>query len=158
MPRKLTFMLQVHDSQLAPCGSHGPLRDAWIAGLPEGAMVEETLKQYRPPKTNPQLGYWFGVVIPHAVAVLIEAGHDTLYEITVGDLKVGVATTKDTVDLLFKTLFRERLRLAKQPWKRNMTTEQMSALIDFGLMWLVTTFGFVVPEPKPAPERSKSDE
>jgi hypothetical protein len=121
---------------------------AFLNNLKEGDTVEVSLKKQRRKKTNPQLGYWYGILIPFAVDALREAGHNTLFEVSVGNLKTGVSTDKETVDLLFKVLFKTHASADKVPQKRNMTTEQMSELIDFALKWLAENLGVFAPTPK----------
>ena len=99
-------------------------------------------------KTNRQLGYWFSVLLPHTVEGLREAGHDTLFNITVGDHSVGVETDIDTTDILLKTLYKAYKGLDKLPLKRNMTTEEMSDLLEFALRWAAENLGIFIPTPK----------
>ena len=126
----------------------GVLYRAFLNSLKEGDTAEITIKKQGRKKTNPQLGYWFGVLIPFAVEALREAGHDTIFDIAVGDFKTGVATDKDTVDLLFKTLFKAHRRARELPLKRNMTTAEMGELINFALKWLAENLGVFCPTPK----------
>lgn len=126
----------------------GILYKSFVDKLEEGDTVEIRLKKQQRTKTNPQLGYWYGVLIPFAVNVLREAGYNTLFDISVGDLKTGVATNKDTVDLLFKTLFMHHVSEKNLPLKRNMTTQEMSDLIDFALKWMAENLGAFCPTPK----------
>lgn len=123
----------------------GTLYQSFMDELEEGDTVEIKLKKQQRTKTNSQLGFWFGVLIPFAVNALREAGYDTLFDISVGDLKTGVATNKDTVDLLFKTLFMHHASEKSLPLKRNMTTQQMSDLIDFALKWMAQNLGAFCP-------------
>lgn len=121
--------------------------DAVVEGYKDGTLIEMTLKKSRPEKTNAQLGYYYGVLVPFAVEELREAGHDELFSIAVGNMETGVETNKDTVDLLFKTLFRAHKSLKHLPLKRSMTDEEMSQLIDFTLIWLAKNLGVAAPEP-----------
>ena len=120
----------------------------FVNKLENGDTVEVKIKKQGRKKTNPQLGYWYGVLIPFAVDALREAGHDTLFDISVGDFKTGVATNKETVDLLFKTLFMHHASEKNLPLKRNMTTQQMSDLIDFALKWMAENLDAFCPTPK----------
>ena len=149
MSRKATFFLARGNDRLEFCGDmQRKLYEAWVGRLPDKAVVEMSLQPRRHAKTNPQLGYWYGVLMPFAVEVLCEAGHDTLFDVSVGKLKTGVETNVDTCDLLFKTLFMQHKQYDKLPLKRDMTDEQMGELIDFTVMWLVQNLGVTPPEPK----------
>jgi len=148
MPRAATFYLEKKTSNLEFCGGQKQLYHAWVERLPEKALVEMSIQPRRHAKTRAQLAYWYGVLMPFAVEVLREAGHDTLFDVAVGNLSVGVETNVTTVDLLFKTLWMHHKQLHELPLKRNMTDEQMGQLIEFTIMWLVQNLGVTAPQPQ----------
>ena len=124
------------------------LYDAYVSGLPEGQIVQVTIRKARHDKTQPQLGYWYGVLMPFACDVLREAGYDELFEVAIGDLKAGVQTTPVTCDLLFKTLYGASVQAGGPVQKRTMTDEEMGQLIDFTATWLAKNLGAIAPQPE----------
>ena len=156
MAKKATFFAEVHenlgDKILEFCGqTQISLYRAWVQSLDAKQIVEVTFEKRRHAKTNPQLGYWYGVLMPFAVQELREAGYDTLFDVSIGDLKTGVETNKDTCDLLFKTLFKAHKQMPDMPLKRDMSDAEMSELIDFALQWLAKNLGAVAPVPEEKP-------
>ena len=146
--KKITLYRYIEQGKLKWFPKHGVLYRAFLNSLKEEDIVEITLKKQTRKKTSPQLGYWYGVLVPFTVGALREAGHNTLFEVSVGDLKTGVATDKETVDLLFKTLYKVHTSSDQILLKRDMTTAQMSDLIDFALIWLAENLGVYCPTPK----------
>ena len=146
--KKAKFFEEKIGGELRFCGERQErLHGAWVDGLPDKAIVETEKHIRRPAKTTPQLGYYYGVIVPTAIESLLEAGYNTLFDVAVGDFKVGVATSEDSVDMLFKTLFRAHKNLDETPCKKHMTDEEMGQLIDFSMMWLVENLHVVVPPP-----------
>jgi len=146
--KPLTVYRHIVDGHLRWYPYQGTLYQAFINNLEEGDTVEIRLKKQRRKKTNPQLGYWYGVLVPFTVDALRQAGHDTIFAISVGEFTTGVETSKDTVDILLKTLFKSHKQLNELPLKRDMTTEEMSELIDFSLKWLAEGLGVFCPTPE----------
>lgn len=145
--RKATFIME-RKGTLRFCGDmQKRLFDAYVRSLPEGQVVEVSVRRHRHDKTSPQLGYWYAVLMPFAARELIAAGHNTLFDVAVGPFKTGVATTDYTADLLFKTLYGAHVG-AGMVLKRTMTKEEMGKLIDFTLMWLAENLGAVAPQPE----------
>jgi len=141
------IFLEKRGDKLEFCGEHQRTAYAkFIGGLTDKQIVEMTLQKRRHAKTNPQLGYWYGVLCPFAVGAMLDVGYNTIFDVGVGMLRVGVATAIPTVDLLFKTLFMNHKGLDKLPLKRDMKDEQMSELIDFSLTWLAENLGVTPPE------------
>ncbi len=134
--------------------------DAFVGKLKPGDTVEIAFKKQGRKKTNRQLGYWFSILVPHTIDALREAGYNNLFEVTVpcfadtatdkciGGPRVGIATDKDTVDILLKTLYKMHTSADKLPLKRNMTTAEMSALIDHSLKWVAENLNVFIPTPK----------
>ena len=145
---KAQFIMEKSSGKLRFCGEQQEsLYHAWASGLLDGTVIDVTLTKHRHPKTLAQLGYYFAVLMPFAVQELRNQGHDELFEVSVGDLKTGVETNTDTVDILFKTLFRSYKSMERIPLKRNMNDEEMGELIDFTLAWLAKNLGAIAPLP-----------
>lgn len=143
-----TLYMHKSDGKLEWYPHQRVIYSAIVGKMHDGDTAEITIKKQRPKKTRNQLGYWYGVLIPFAVDALRDSGHDTLFEISVGDLKTGVATDKDSTDLLMKTLFKVHLGSDRLLLKRDMDTETMSRLIDFTLRWLAENLGAIAPVPR----------
>jgi len=142
------FYMEKRGGTLRWCGdAQRRLYEAYVSGLPDSQIVEVVFAKRKHDKTMPQLGYWYAVLMPFAAKELRAAGHDELFEVAIGDLKTGVATTDQTTDLLFKTLFAAHKQMPYMR-KRDMTDETMSQLIDFTLAWLAKNLGAVAPQPE----------
>jgi len=149
MPRKAKFFLEKREGAMRFCGDlQAKLHAAYVERIADGQIIEMELQPRRHEKTLRQLGYWYGVILPLAVDALREAGYDDLYYSKVAGLEIGVKTSAETVDILFKTLFAASRQLAEVPLKRAMSDDEMGELIDFAAMWLAKNLGAVVPEPE----------
>lgn len=148
MSKPLTLYRYIQDGDLVWYPHQAVLCRAWLDKLKEGDTVEIRLKKQGRKKTNKQLGYWFSVLLPYTVKGLREAGYNTIFDVNIGGHKVGVETDTDTVDILLKTLYKAHKGLDKLPLKRNMTTEEMSSLIDFSLQWAAENLGIFIPTPE----------
>lgn len=146
--KPLTLYRYKEDGDLKWYRHQGALYSAFVKKLQEGDTVEIKIQKQRRKKTSRQLGYWYGVLLPCTVEALRDAGHNTLFDITVGGHSVGVETDKDTADILLKTLYKAHKGLDKLPLKRSMTTEEMSSLIDFALGWVAENLGVFIPTPE----------
>ena len=124
-----------------------PKYQAWVWGLKDDDTVQVTFKLNKPSKTIRQLGYYHAVLLPHAASALLNLGHDTLFNIDLGDLSTGVETNEETVDIFLKTLFKMHKGLDKLPLKRNMNVDEMGQLIDFAINWIAVSLGVYVPTP-----------
>jgi len=137
--RRAKFIFRKVGGALQPISVHYP---AWVAGLADGAMVMSDCQQYRHEKTNPQLAYWYAVILPHIEQALIDAGNDAL------PINVELKTTVDNVDMMMKQLFQAQRQLGELPEKKNMSDTEMSDLIDFTLRYAAESFGLAIPSPK----------
>ena len=122
--------------------------EAFVKQIKDNQTVKITFQINKPAKTLPQLGYWYGVLMPVACEALREAGHDTLFEAEVGSFRVGLKTTVDTTDKFFKQLFGVYSNVPELPLKRKMTVEEMGELIDFTLKWLAENLNCFAPTPE----------
>ena len=140
------FLYQFADGKLDLIPAHREVYKAWLKGLKDGLYVMAA-KRKTEPKTNPQLAYWYGVVIPTAKEALVEAGYNELGELKYGDLTVGMRTDADLVDALLKGLYRLHAN-TDEVRKAKMSVREMSELIDFAVMWIAENLGVVVPAPQ----------
>lgn len=144
---KAKFFMQKQGETLQFIGPKRDVYESWVKGLKDKQVVEAVFSKRRHAKTNPQLGYWYAVLMPFAASELQACGYGTLFDTSIGEHSVGVETNDKTVDLLFKTLFCANKSLGATPQKRNMTDEEMSQLIDFTVNWLAENLGVVAPPP-----------
>jgi hypothetical protein len=142
--RKATFFMQKgKDGLLHFCGDvQKRLYEQLVAGLPDGAVMEVTIAKRRHPKTQAQLGYYYGVLMPFACEALREAGYNSL-----ATLEVDLEVNRDTTDMMFKRLFQVANNLERLPMKRRFTDEEMGRLIDFVADWLARNLQVTAPEP-----------
>lgn len=146
--KPLTLYRHLHRGQLKWYPHQGVLYRAFLNKLKEGDTVEIQLKKQGRKKTNPQLGYWYGVLVPCVVDGLIEAGYNTLASSEVYGIENEQETNKKTVDELLKKGYKQYKSLEKVPEKTHMTTEEMSDLIDYALEWAATNLGIFIPTPR----------
>jgi hypothetical protein len=145
---KTHFVMEKREGTLHFAGTpQRKLFDAWVSGLPDKQIVDMIVQKHRHDKTGPQRGYYFGVLMKVASDSLVDAGHDELFEASVGNLRTGVATTPDTTHLLFKTLYAAHKRI-ELPSVADMTDDEMSEYIDFVRTWLAKHLGVITPEPE----------
>ncbi len=111
-------------------------------------VFELSLQKRKHPKTNAQLGYYHAVLLPFAVQELINTGYYDLFEMSVCGFDVGIQTSDETVDMLFKTMFRAHKQAKDIPLKRNMSDEEMSEFIDFVVRFLAVNLNANAPPPK----------
>ncbi len=115
----------------------------WLAYQEHGQLVQVTYQRLSPAKTNSQLAYYYGVLIPSGIATFKESqGDDSIPGFTINDQPVKA--TKETMDIYFKKIY-EQYQLAKDISKESMSIEEFSKFLD----WLVDWFdgqGVVPPE------------
>lgn len=101
----------------------------------EGDVVSIRLDSASP-KTQGQLGLYYGVWLPLIRSALIDAGFDMM----------GVPPTIDFTDSIVKH-FCARLDGKKVVLKRNMIDEQMSKFLTNVASWASINLGLSLPEP-----------
>lgn len=124
------------------------LWNAFVGKIKEDQTVEIRIRIPREAKTIKQLGYLHAALYPCAVEAMREAGHDTLFDVSVEGFSTGVETNMITIDLFFKVLFKEFKSLGKLPEKEKMSIEEMSEYIEFILRWLAENLGVYAPPPR----------
>ena len=118
----------------------------WLALREHGQLVQVTLQDWSPPKTNPQLAYYYGVIIPFAKQVFWESqGDDSIPGFTING--EAVRATKETLDVFFKSMY-ERYQLSDEISKESMSIEEMGKFMDWIGKWFFNTYGIMPPEAK----------
>jgi hypothetical protein len=121
--------------------------DAYVAGQDDGNYYLTLHKRKGPPKTLPQMAYYYAVIVPTALKQMIADGNKN-YVVKVGDKFAEVPLTKDIVDTVLKS------RCAKFDGetvtdKANMSKEEASDFIDRVIRWCARYLHCVIPDPDP---------
>jgi hypothetical protein len=101
----------------------------------EGKTVSVMIDDVEP-KTQNQLGYYYGVCLPLIRSFLIENGHDVM----------GVPATIEYTDYIVKH-FCARLDGKKITLKRNMSKDKASQFITNVIQWAGTLSVYIPPPP-----------
>ena len=140
-----TFSVQKLGKRLS-FGTQRPLYAAFLGGLNEGNWYDVTITKKKHPKTTPQLNYWWGVVVPTAMAALDEATGGDFGELACGEFRVPLAVTAERVHEFLKALYAVHIGETKRLSLAKMTDEEASPMIDFACKFLATNLGAIVPE------------
>lgn len=124
------------------------LYNVFVGQLQEGDTVHMRMEKNRPRKTNPQLSYWYGIVLPYTVEGMRNAGHSTVCEASIFGFNVPIATDRDSVDWMYKSMFQAHKMLDRKVEKTKMSVDEMSELIDFALTWAGENLGIYIPTPE----------
>ena len=130
------------------CAANKPKLQAFIDGMPVGKNYTLTLEPVKAAKTLSQLGYWHATVLPHTVLALRQQGYDTLGEVGFGRYTAAISTNVYHADLLLKRMWATSIGVDGLPSKADMTTEQMSNLIDFALQWVAKNLQYAIRDPE----------
>lgn len=105
---------------------------AWLGKL-KGKRIALTIEEHKPPKSQSQIGYWHGVLMP-LLAEEFGYGrweHDAVHDAVMRKLRGEHGPLK------------ARLSMAK------MSKPDVSKLIDDCRAWALTDYGIVSPDPEP---------
>lgn len=119
--------------------------EAYVAGQEDGDYYIELHKTKGVPKTSPQQGYYYGVVIPHAFKALKEQGNEDIV-LSIGGGYKHLPLIKEVVDLLLKSLW-ARKRDCEVKSKAEFSLEEYSELIDVSIRWTAKYLHYVIPPP-----------
>ena len=119
---------------------------AYVKGQPDGDYYTELHKAKGPPKTLPQLGYYFVAVVPTAYKSMKEHGNDTLI-ITINGRNKEVPLTEEIVDDILKQVWATR-KGCKVKSKADFSIEEASELIEWSIQWCARYLGCVIPVPE----------
>lgn len=119
--------------------------EAYVAGQDNGDYYIELHKAKGAPKTSPQQGYYYGVVIPHAFKALKEQGNEDVVLSINGGFK-HLPLIKEVVDLLLKGLW-ARSKDCEVKSKAEFTLDEYSELIDISICWVAKYLNYVIPPP-----------
>lgn len=119
--------------------------EAYVAGQEDGDYYIELHKAKGAPKTSPQQGYYYGVVVPHTLKALKEHGNEDVV-LSVGDGFKHLPLIKEVVDLLLKGLWsRDTGNEVKS--KAEFSLDEYSELIDISIRWVAKYLNYVIPPP-----------
>ena len=128
---------QVQSGSIVRVEAQEILRAQFISTLRDGDLVSEDIKQFRPPKSHEQMGYYFSVILPLIRSELIDRGFDVM----------GVPVTIDQTDAIIKH-YCARIEGRQIVLKRNMNLDDASKFIDNVIRWAAITLNIAIPEPK----------
>ena len=115
--------------------------DAYVAGQSDGNYHISIHKTKGPPKTLPQLGYYYAVIVPHALKAMKEHGWDT-YTIQIAGNTKELPMCKEVVDYILKDAC-----AWEEKSKANMDKQECSRFIDRCIQWCARYLGCVIPSP-----------
>lgn len=128
------------------------LVEAYMSGQPDGRYYFDLYKDKGAAKTSPQQGYYYGVVIPHALKALKEQGNEDVV-LSIGQAGRGVGQAykhlpliKEVVDLLLKQLW-ARDKGCEVKSKAEFSLDEYSELIDISIRWVAKYLSYVIPPP-----------
>ena len=121
------------------------LVDAYVSGQPDGRYYFDLFKDKGAPKTSPQQGYYYGVVIPHTLKALKEQGNEDVV-LSIGNGFKHLPLMKENVDQLLKGLWaRDTDNEVKS--KADFSLDEYSELIDISIRWVAKYLSYVIPPP-----------
>lgn len=119
--------------------------EAYVAGQDNGDYYIELHKAKGAPKTSPQQGYYYGVVIPHAFKALKEQGNEDVV-FSIGSGFKHLPLIKEVVDLLLKSLWAREMDCEVKS-KAEFSLDEYSELIDISIKWVAKYLSYVIPPP-----------
>ena len=121
------------------------LRDQYLASLPDGCVVRETITKVAKPKSYQQVKAFFGLVVMMAKAEFDRRGVDCM----------GVALSEDMVK---QVLYHYCAGVGENGKTVTLSNQSMAQACDFFencRTWLAQ-FGVIVPDPDPAWREKRS--
>lgn len=120
---------------------HKGVFDAYCKGQKDG-NYSATLNESVPPKTLPQMAYYYSVIIPAAMKQIKADNDGDSYIVKIGNREKEVEIDEDTVDKILKGA-------CKVKSKGRMTMKEASEFIDKCIKWCARYLGIVIPDPDP---------
>ena len=111
-------------------------------------LVKITIEKYRSKRSNPQNRYYWGVIVPHALMAMKDAGNGWLSEkseehlIIIHDILVS-----RFLDNALDVVLPDGTSKSKNSTKR-LNTLQMMDYCDHIRQWLLDVFGYYCPPPE----------
>lgn len=139
----MDFYGHIQDGKLSLSESVKEARTAYLASLPNGGAIKETIRPIARPTTNSQRKAFFAMIVSVTGEELANAGWDVH----------GVPLTKDQVKAVVyhfcapKDENGKNITLSNHP---ESSLENTMATFDNACRWLASKFGRVVPDPDPA--------
>lgn len=130
-----------------PYDSHNQmLHDAFYSQSPDG-YFRETHEIDLPPKTDAQLGYYFGGIIDGWIEQAEEFGTNIIGQKNYNGKVVPILATKKNCDSLLKDCYMLSTGISNFG-KGEAKVDAMSKFIDWCLMYLATEYHIYIPSPE----------
>jgi hypothetical protein len=123
------------------------IRQCYLENVGWKRGYEEHHKEKGPSKTNPQLAYYYAVVIETAFQQMRSDGNDVIKIDIAGKIR-ELPLTVDLVDLVLKDAYAKSIGVPKV-LKTFMSKTDCMALIDFSIRWCACYLHCVIPDPDP---------
>ena len=121
--------------------------DDTVRGL-ECELVKITIEKYRSKRSNPQNRYYWGVIVPHALMAMKDAGNGWLSEKSEEHHQIiHDMLTERFLDNAFEIVLPDGTSKSKNSTKR-LNTLQMMDYCDQVRQWLLDVFGYYCPLPE----------
>lgn len=131
------FLFQKINGQMILLGHHDREFHEWVETLEDKECYEATFVGVGSTKTNEQLGYFFGSIVPDVIAGLKHLGWDEVGTRDVLGTQVPMAVNVENVDYLLKLVYSIEFG-APIPSKAKMSVETMTRFIDCVRRWAHT--------------------
>jgi hypothetical protein len=114
----------------------------------ECELVKITIEKYRSKRSNPQNRYYWGVIVPHALMAMKDAGNGWLSEKSEEHHQIiHDMLTERFLDNAFEIVLPDGTSKSKNSTKR-LNTLQMMDYCDQVRQWLLDVFGYYCPPPE----------
>jgi len=121
--------------------------DDTVRGL-ECELVKITIEKYRSKRSNPQNRYYWGVIVPHALMAMKDAGNGWLSEKSEEHHQIiHDMLTERFLDNAFEIVLPDGTSKSKNSTKQ-LNTLQMMDYCDQVRQWLLDVFGYYCPLPE----------
>lgn len=142
---KVQFMCSKQDDKLVL--SQPEVYRAYVKGLKDGDYAI-TINKPAKPKTIPQLGYYYAVILPTVFDEMLSQGNDTI-TVVINDELFNFPLTKRNIDTYLLKPKCARVREGHHIDKSDMTIDEAMMFIDNCIRWAAEYLGCVIPDPDP---------
>lgn len=124
------------------------LRYQYLSNLKASDLIEETLKKYRSPKSQKQLGAWWGLFCKVVLAEFDDRGWDTSYIFKL-DKPTGIGISSELLKEFLYAMCPSYNDLGERITMRGMDTLQMAGFFEQCRNFAASQWSINVPEPDP---------
>jgi len=129
------FVFVKRDGRLRLVGRAVEEYPAWVEQLGEGEHFRGSFKALSTSKSQEQLGYYYGVMLPDVVEGLRQLGWSEVGFEWIAGTHVPLAVNAGNVDRYLKVLYAASRNIEATVSKARMSKQQMHDLIEFVLAW-----------------------